>query len=123
MIKDYLLLCLLFIGIDTIYLTNASKFFNKQINMIQGSNISLNPISTALCYLILTTGIYYFALLKNLEIWECFLLGVFVYGVYETTNHAILKKWQWMTVLLDTVWGGILFSSVVYLHRKIRKLI
>jgi len=120
MLKDYLLLCLLFIGIDAIYLTNSSKFFNKQINMIQGSNISLNPLSTALCYLILTTGIYYFALIKKLKIWECFLLGVFVYGVYETTNHAILKKWQWITVLLDTIWGGILFSSVVYLHQKIR---
>ncbi len=123
MIKEYLILCLLFIGIDSIYLSTASGFFNNQISMVQGSKIKLNPLSTALCYLILTTGIYYFALKKKLKIWECFLLGVFVYGVYETTNHAIIKNWMWKTVLLDTIWGGVLFSSVVYLHHKIMKLI
>jgi uncharacterized membrane protein len=45
-------------------------------------------------------------------------LGLFVYGVYETTNHAIFKKWYYKTLVMDTLWGAVLFSLSVYLYRK-----
>ena len=32
-----------------------------------------------------------------ISIKDCFNLGLFVYGVYETTNMAIFKKWRWST--------------------------
>ena len=51
------------------------------------------------------------------------LLGLFVYGVFETTTHAIFKDWKWKTVIMDTVWGAILFSSSVLLYRKLVKYI
>jgi len=44
-------------------------------------------------------------------------LGIFVYGVYELTNRAIFKNWEWKTVVLDTLWGGILFTSVAYIYK------
>ena len=56
---------------------------------------------------------------KQLNYLEIFFLGIFVYGVYEFTNHAILKNWKWKTVFMCTLWGGILFSSSVYIFRKI----
>ncbi len=120
-IKDYLLFSLVFICIDTGYLYLASSHFNKQLNAIQGSSITLNPVSLFLCYLALTTGIFYFGIMKNMTIVEMFFLGIFVYGVYETTNHAIFDKWQWNTVLMDTLWGGILFSLSVPLFKHIKQ--
>ena len=122
-LKELFLFSIIFTTIDAIYLYSASKYFNSQIKAIQGNNLKLKTIPTILCYLTLTTGIYYFGIIKNLNINELFFLGIFVYGVYEFTNHALFKKWKWKTVFMDTFWGGILFASSVYIFRKIKKLI
>ena len=123
LVKEYLLFSLIFTLIDAIYLYSASDHFNKQLKMIQGSPISLKPFSTFLCYIALTMGIFYFGIMKKLTSAEMFFLGIFVYGVYETTNHAIFKKWQWNTVFMDTLWGGILFSLSVFVFKKVKKLV
>ena len=42
------------------------------------------------------------------------------YGVRyfnELTNMAILKNWDWFTVIIDSLWGGILFSLSVFIFR------
>ena len=123
MIKSYLLFSTIFFLIDTIYLISAKILFNAQIKAVQKRDLELNFISTLLCYILLTTGIYYFAIYKKLSIIETAILGLFVYGVYETTTHAIFKEWKWTTVLMDTLWGAILFSTSVYLHKKLIKYI
>ncbi len=122
-LKEYILFAVIFTMIDACYLSFASPFFNKQIKRVQNSVIMLKPTSTMLCYLTLTVGIYYFAILKNLSLNETFGLGIFVYGVYEFTNHAILKNWEWKTVAMDTLWGGVLFATSVYLFKIFKKFI
>lgn len=122
MIKSYILFSFIFILVDSLYLSSVASFFNSQIRSIQGTPLKLNMISTFLCYIFLTTGIFYFGIYKNLSIIECAFLGAFVYGVFETTSHAIFKKWNWNTVFIDTIWGAILFSSTIFLHRKLLHL-
>jgi uncharacterized membrane protein len=119
MLKNYILFSLIFLATDYIYLNSVSKYFNMQIKAIQGEKINLNLFATFLCYLFLTTGIFYFAIQKNMSIMECALLGLFVYGVYETTNKAILKNWFYKTVVIDTLWGAVLFALSVFIYRKI----
>jgi uncharacterized membrane protein len=49
---------------------------------------------------------------------DAFILGIVIYGVYETTNYAIFDKWNIQALTLDTLWGGILFAittKIVYL--------
>ena len=116
MLKNYILFSLIFLATDYIYLNSVSKYFNMQIKAIQGEKIKLNLFSTFLCYIFLTTGIFYFAIQKNMSIMECALLGLFVYGVYETTNKAILKNWLYKTVVIDTLWGAVLFSLSVFIY-------
>ena len=118
MLKNYILFSLIFLATDFIYLRSVSNYFNMQVKAIQGDKIQLKMVSTILCYMFLTMGIFYFAILKNMSIKECALLGLFVYGVYETTNHAIFKKWYYKTLVIDTLWGAVLFSLSVYLYRK-----
>ena len=122
MIKHYLIISILFIVIDTIYLSFAYNYFNHQIKQIQGSNIKLNFLSAFLCYIFLTLGISYFIIYQKFTPYQSFFLGLYVYGVYETTNHAILKDWKWKTVFMDTIWGGILFFLVTYFYYKIIEL-
>jgi len=122
MIKKYLLLSVIMVLIDYVYLSLVSGFFNKQISLIQNSNIKLNYPATILCYLFLTLGFYYFLINKKSTYMDAFLLGLVIYGVYETTNKAILKKWKWDSVIIDTIWGGTLFFLVKMIFEKVRLL-
>ena len=43
------------------------------------------------------------------------ILGWVIYMVFESTNYAIFKKWKMETILLDGIWGGILFGLTAYI--------
>ena len=123
MIKEYLLISLIFLGVDFIYLSLAKNYFNHQVKIIQGSPLQLNIPATIACYIFLTLGIYYFVIHKNFNYQETFLLGVFVYGVFDTTTMAIFKNWKLTTVIMDTLWGGTLFVLVKYLFEKLNHIV
>ena len=118
MIKEYLLTSLILLGLDFIYLSLTKKYFNDQVQLVQGTPIKLNIIATIACYILLSMGIFYFIITKNFSYFESFYLGIFVYGVYDLTTMAILKNWKWNTVVMDTLWGGTLFVLVKFLFQK-----
>ena len=118
----YIVFGVVFLILDSIYLKLISKHFNNLIFNIQSSNIYINKSAAVLCYIILTSGVYYFSIIKKTTYFETFLLGILIYGVYETTNMSILKKWTWETVLLDTIWGGIVCFLSVFCYYNIIKL-
>jgi uncharacterized membrane protein len=49
---------------------------------------------------------------------EAFLYGVLVYAVYDFTNLAVLSDYPLSFALLDTLWGGILFTIAFSLISK-----
>ena len=106
--------------VDALFLNTVSPIFNKMLTQIQGSPISLEPISTVLCYIVLVAGLYYFIIKDKKPILDAMFLGWFVYLVYELTNKAIMTKWQWTAVLIDGTWGGILFGLTTFLYYKLR---
>ena len=112
-----LLSAIIFVVIDFIYLNLTSKYFSNQIKIIQGSPIKMNFLATLLCYIFLIFGINYFIIKPNRSVQDAFLLGLVIYGVYETTNMALFSKWSWLTVFIDTLWGGILFALTTYIVR------
>ena len=118
MIKEYLLTSLILLGLDFIYLSLTKKYFNDHVKLVQDTPIKLNIIATIACYSLLSMGIFYFIIKKNLSYLESFYLGIFVYGVYDLTTMAILKNWKWNTVVMDTLWGGTLFVLVKFLFQK-----
>lgn len=114
-----LITAILFVVLDTIYLNLIKNYFSKQIYLVQGSSIKLNYFAILLCYMFLIFGINYFIIQPNRSILDAFILGIIIYGVYETTNKALLSKWSWLTVFMDTLWGGILFALTTYIIKKI----
>lgn len=104
-----------FVSIDSIYLTTISNYFNNQIKLVQGSPIKMNFLAIFLCYIFLIFGINYFIIIPNRSIQDAFLLGIIIYGVFETTNMALFSKWDWLTVIIDTLWGGIVFALTTYI--------
>jgi uncharacterized membrane protein len=121
---DFTLLisAIVFITIDTFYLNSMKGYFEKQVQSVQGSEMKINFLGAALCYLFLIIGINYFIIKPKKSVQEAFLLGLVIYGVYETTNYAIFKKWTFLTVVIDTLWGGILFALTTYIVTILRAL-
>jgi uncharacterized membrane protein len=105
--------------LDFIYITIFSDIFKKQIFKVQNKTLNLKLNSTLLCYIFIILGLYYFIVKENKPLTDAFLLGIFVYGVYELTTISLLTDWEWKTVILDTLWGGILFTLSVYFTRKL----
>jgi uncharacterized membrane protein len=64
---------------------------------------------------------YYFVIMKNLKAKDAFLLGMGIYGVYEFTNLATLSNWPLSLVIMDTLWGGVLFASATCMIRYVLK--
>ena len=105
--------------LDAVYLKLISAKVNKQIVDIQGSEIKFRLLPAIVCYIALIFGLYYFVINTNetreKKILNAFLLGLVIYAVYETTNYAILDKWTSEMVIIDTIWGGILFALTTFL--------
>ena len=101
--------------IDSVFLFSIRSFFSKQIMDVQGEPLKVDYSSAFLCYLLLVFGLYHFIIVPQRSLYDAFLLGFVIYGVYETTTKALLKKWNWLTVIIDTLWGGILFTLTAYL--------
>ena len=114
---------ILMLLIDAIYLNFVTPYYNKMFIKIQGSGISINWLGFILSYISLIAGLYYFILKQNKSPYEAFLLGLFVYSVYDTVNFATFKNWDLKLALIDSIWGGILFSLITYLTYKITKRI
>ena len=114
---------IIFVAIDFVYLNMIKSYFEKQIQTVQGSAVQINFLGAAICYIFLIVGLNYFIIKPHKNISEAFLLGIVIYGVYETTNYALLKKWSFLTVLMDTLWGGILFAVTTYIVNLLRKMV
>jgi len=119
---DFLLLvsAIVLITIDFVYLNVMKGYFDNQIKRVQGSPIKMNFLGAALCYILLIVGINYFIIKPRKSVSDAFLLGIIIYGVYETTNLALLKNWSLLTVIIDTLWGGILFAATTYIVNLFR---
>ena len=115
-----LISAILFIFIDSVYLQLIRSYFEKQIQDVQGSAIKVNFLGVSLCYIFLIIGINYFIIKPRKSVTDAFLLGIVIYGVYETTNYALFKKWSLLTVFIDTLWGGILFALTTYIVNMLR---
>ncbi len=118
-----LLSAVIFITIDFMYLQSVKGYFQKQVQSVQGSAMQVNYLGAALCYVFLIAGINYFIIKPNRSVKDAFLLGLVIYGVYETTNYALFKNWSIITVIIDTLWGGILFALTTYIISLLRSIV
>jgi len=118
-VKRIIISTVLFILIDSIYLKLVSPLFNKLINNIQGSDIKLRFDGALYAYICIVFVFNYFILNKNGTLLDAFLLGFLTYGIYEGTNRAIFSKWSLDVMIIDSLWGGILFSLVYSIIKRL----
>jgi len=105
--------------IDSAYLSLMKGYFMNQVKNVQGTPLKINFLAAAICYIFLILGLNYFIIKPRRSVQDAFLLGLVIYGVYETTNWALFSKWSSLTVIMDTLWGGILFAATTYVTTRI----
>ena len=113
--RELIVSSLILIILDSVFIYLNSGMFSSQIMDIQASPLKINMAGAILSYLCLIGGLNYFILREHRSVLDAFILGLVIYGVYETTTYALLRRWYLKTVITDTLWGGILFSSTTYL--------
>jgi uncharacterized membrane protein len=116
-LSQVLVTFVVFVTLDSIYLTSMKGYFDNQVKSVQGSIIQMNLLAAVLCYISLVFGVYYFIIREKKSLLQAFLLGLVIYTVYEFTTWALFKNWKVLTVIMDSLWGATLFTlttAIVY---------
>jgi uncharacterized membrane protein len=116
-----LIIAVFLTSFDYAYMSINKPMFVDQIVKIQRTAIVGKPEGFILCYIFIVLGLYYFIIREHRKPFEAFLLGLFVYGIYELTNYSLFKKWSINMVIMDTLWGGVLFFITTFLVYKAEK--
>lgn len=115
--KNVLLSGLLLLALDISYLTVTKSFYSKQLTVVQKSPVNFRYSSAILTYIVIIFAINYFIIANDASIYDAFLLGFSIYAIFELTNYTLFTKWRINTVIIDTLWGGILFATVTALMK------
>lgn len=125
-IVRFILVSVIVLVIDLLWLSLfLGKYFGDMVNNIQGEKMVVNKFIAFLSYLFIISSIYYFIIMKdNGKMYlDAFLLGIFIYGIFEFTSGAIFKKWNKLALLIDTLWGGFLYLITYLIYKKINEKI
>lgn len=122
--KDFLIkilsVSLIIAILDSVFLGLIIGMFKKSILNIQGEKLNVRLIPSTVGYIFLISIFYYFVLVKKLNLFESFLLGLGIYGIYELTNYSTINKWPLRLVFIDTLWGGTLFFLTLLILKTLK---
>jgi len=112
MILTVITIFVLFVLLDMLFFWVNRSFLDKTIRSVQHKPPQVRWAGALLCYTALTAILYHSL---RLSYAKTFGLGASIYAVYEGTNYAIFQDWPATMVVLDTLWGGILFVSIKFI--------
>jgi uncharacterized membrane protein len=121
MYKNIIVLIVLLLAVDSIWLFLINKKYSKMVKDIQNDKMELNYYSAIIVYLLIAIGLYYLIIrgTNKDQIKKAIIFGLVSYGIYDFTNGAIFKKWDFKLAIGDTIWGGILCGLTVFFYNKI----
>ena len=114
LIKKVVISSIILIILDGIFIYTNMRAFEDQVISVQRVIMQVKPLGAILCYMFLIIGLQYFIINKNRPILDAFIFGLVVYGVYDTTNYTMFKKWNPYLAMMDTLWGGTLMATTTY---------
>jgi len=120
---NYLIPAFTMLSLDSIYLSQiGAGLFGPMVKQIQNEKLTLNYYGATICYVLLLIVLYKFIIKEKKSPEDAFLLGFCIYGVFDSTNIAIFKKYQYFPAIVDMIWGGILFYLTTMITYKILKI-
>ena len=76
--------------LDFIYLSSTANFYKNLIKNIQKENFKIKLVPTVFCYIFLIFSLYYFILKNKRSVFDAFILGFCIYGIFELTNNPVV---------------------------------
>ena len=129
MLVATLIASLIFLIIDVIWLSFATKSFYRPLI---GNLLSDKPVfwAAALFYILYVFGMAIVVIQPCIDsaslfktIYTGFIFGLVAYGTYNLTNMAVIKGWSPTVTFVDMFWGGSLTAvsatTGLYLAKKI----
>lgn len=110
---------LILLILDAFFLIANKNMFELQVAEVQRVVLEFRYLGAIVCYALLIFGLYYFIIKNRRPVKDAMILGFIIYGVYESTTYALLKKWHLRTVMIDTLWGGILLGLTTMITYKL----
>lgn len=98
--------------LDGLYLSLTQKYTTRVLKLKK-----INYFAMIICYLFVIFAYYYFIYLPRKSPEYAFIFGFIINGVYETTNWTIFEYWPLPLVIMDTIWGGVLFYLVTLVDK------
>ena len=112
-IQDLIWLAATFLVFDYLYLSNVVGIFNEVVRAIQGSDINFRMLGAVGAYAAIVYQFYHFIYSKDgANVTDAFVLGATSYAIYDLTNYALFDNYPLNVGLMDTLWGGVLYSLV-----------
>lgn len=111
------------IGLDFCYLSFSKHLYDSQYISIQRVALQIKLSGAIAAYVAMALGLWYFVL-KNPRAsvyLDAMLLGLVVFGTYNATNYALLKKYRLGLAVMDTVWGMSMFTAASFLYLEFVK--
>lgn len=128
-LKQFLLAFILFIVFDFIWLGFVMKDFNMrqlaEIGRIENGVFQMQLAPALITYILMALALPLYVLprlARQSSHLNAFLagapLGLIIYGVFDTTNLAILKNYPLAFVVPDIAWGTVVFGLVTVITAK-----
>jgi hypothetical protein len=112
-LQTVLLLSIAVFVVDLAWLTLTGPSFMSMVRSIQGSPSTPRIVPALVVYLALG----YLATIPT-SYQSAFLLGLCVYAVYDFTNLALFKRYDWRMAVADSLWGGVLLTLVFAIRKR-----
>lgn len=115
--------------LDGIWLSLNSSMYGGMFSRIQGSPMRVNLIGMAVAYLFVFLS-FVLVVVPRLgssegTLWDCVreagVVGLCIYGVYNGTNLTTFKDYSWVVAVIDTLWGGVLYTAVAWVITLTKK--
>tara|TARA_Y100000389_G_C17254452_1_gene409806 strand:- start:182 stop:589 length:408 start_codon:yes stop_codon:yes gene_type:complete len=120
-LKVLVLSIIFFLVLDALFIGALMKDWQSLLLRVQGEKMEVRLSSAVGAYVVMVLAWVYFVyrpylVHKNIStaVRTGAMLGFVIYGVFELTNFAIIKKWNMKFVLMDTIWGSLLYGLVTY---------
>ena len=120
-LKVLVLSIIFFLVLDALFIGALMKDWQSLLLRVQGEKMEVRLASALGAYVVMVLAWVYFVyrpylVHKNIStaVRTGAMLGFVIYGVFELTNFAIIKKWNMKFVLMDTIWGSLLYGLVTY---------
>ena len=111
MLTELFTIMITMLALDSAYLSLTSSLYSQMVVKIQRTSMQIRLGGAAVVYLLMTFGLYYFIIRPRRSAWDAGLLGLVIYGTFDFTNYAMLKKYDIAIGIMDTLWGAILFAT------------